>query len=87
MDVEHRNHGVAVTPGPQSSMQDLDCSEQVRRKDEIARSKRREGETKTMLNHGDAGNRTLYLSHAKRALYHMSYIPGEACLPAQLNDS
>ena len=26
---------------------------------------------------GDAGNRTLYLSHAKRALYHMSYIPND----------
>jgi hypothetical protein len=25
---------------------------------------------------GDAGDRTLYLSHAKRALYHLSYIPG-----------
>ncbi|CAK7345422.1 unnamed protein product [Dovyalis caffra] len=24
---------------------------------------------------GDAGDRTLYLSHAKRALYHLSYIP------------
>ena len=45
-----------------------------------------EKETKTKLNHGDAGNRTLYLSHAKRALYHMSYIPEEACRPAQLND-
>ncbi|OMP06609.1 hypothetical protein COLO4_08047 [Corchorus olitorius] len=26
-------------------------------------------------NIGDAGDRTLYLSHAKRALYHLSYIP------------
>ncbi|KAK7302925.1 hypothetical protein RJT34_13822 [Clitoria ternatea] len=27
------------------------------------------------LKRGDAGDRTLYLSHAKRALYHLSYIP------------
>ena len=24
---------------------------------------------------GEAGRRSLYLSHAKRALYHLSYIP------------
>ena len=28
-----------------------------------------------MVKSGNAGNRTLCLSHAKRALYHMSYIP------------
>ena len=26
---------------------------------------------------GDAGHRSLYLSHAKRALYHLSYIPNK----------
>ena len=30
---------------------------------------------KTKKNLGDAGHRFPYLSHAKRALYHLSYIP------------
>ena len=35
---------------------------------------------------GDGGYRSPYLSHAKRALYHLSYVPivGSARLPAQL---
>ena len=28
-------------------------------------------------NDGDAGYRSLYLSHAERALYHLSYTPGD----------
>ena len=36
---------------------------------------------------GAAGNRTLYLSHAKRALYHMSYNPAignNTAIPAEI---
>ena len=37
-----------------------------------------QGEVLTTILHtpGEAGYRSLYLSHAKRALYHLSYIPG-----------
>ena len=36
-----------------------------------------QGEVLTTILHtpGEAGYRSLYLSHAKRALYHLSYIP------------
>ena len=36
---------------------------------------------------GDGGYRSPYLSHAKRALYHLSYVPivGSASLQAQLH--
>jgi hypothetical protein len=33
------------------------------------------GENKRKTKNGDAGDRTPCLSHAKRALYHLSYIP------------
>ena len=32
-------------------------------------------DTEKNVKHGDAGYRSPYLSHAKRALYHLSYIP------------
>ena len=38
-----------------------------------------QGEVLTTILHtpGEAGYRSLYLSHAKRALYHLSYIPSD----------
>jgi hypothetical protein len=34
-----------------------------------------EKSTQKKVKYGDAGYRSPYLSHAKRALYHLSYIP------------
>jgi hypothetical protein len=36
-------------------------------------------ENELQKNNGDAGYRSPYLSHAKRALYHLSYIPWYVC--------
>jgi hypothetical protein len=38
-------------------------------------SVRKEGQKRKFYNIGDAGDRTPCLSHAKRALYHLSYVP------------
>ena len=39
----------------------------------LCRGQVKESKTKTF---GDGGYRSPYLSHAKRALYHLSYVPG-----------
>ena len=36
-----------------------------------------EEERKEKKNYGGEGHRSLYLAHAKRALYHLSYTPGD----------
>ena len=48
---------------------------QERKRINIYKGMPNENEKSAFSKTGDAGNRTPCLSHAKRALYHMSYVP------------
>ena len=60
-----------IPQGPVNSV----CSKTQQNKREKKREKREKKERKKREKNGEAGHRSQCLSHAKRALYHLSYIP------------